>query len=61
MSNAMALAGEYSPKRRRVSLMMWVSCGFTAGAMLGGVVSAALIPLGRMARRCSSSAARSRW
>ena len=44
MSNAMALAGEYSPKRRRVSLMMWVSCGFTAGAMLGGVVSAALIP-----------------
>jgi AAHS family 4-hydroxybenzoate transporter-like MFS transporter len=44
MANAMALAGEYSPKRRRVSLMMWVSCGFTAGAMLGGVVSAALIP-----------------
>lgn len=44
MSNAMALAGEYSPRRRRVSLMMWVSCGFTAGAMLGGVVAAALIP-----------------
>ena len=44
MANAMALAGEYSPKRKRVSLMMWVSCGFTAGAMLGGVVSAALIP-----------------
>ena len=44
MANAMALAGEYSPKRKRVSLMMWVSCGFTAGAMLGGIVSAALIP-----------------
>ncbi len=44
MANAMALAGEYSPRRRRVSLMMWVSCGFTAGAMLGGVVAAALIP-----------------
>ncbi len=44
MANAMALAGEYSPKRKRVSLMMWVSCGFTAGAMLGGIVSASLIP-----------------
>lgn len=44
MSNAMALAGEYSPRRRRVSLMMWVSCGFTAGAMLGGLVSAVMIP-----------------
>jgi MFS transporter, AAHS family, 4-hydroxybenzoate transporter len=44
MANAMALAGEYSPRRRRVSLMMWVSCGFTAGAMLGGLVSAVMIP-----------------
>ncbi|SIT51185.1 4-hydroxybenzoate transporter PcaK [Paraburkholderia piptadeniae] len=45
MPNAMALAGEFSPKRNRVTLMMWVSCGFTVGAVLGGLVSAALIPL----------------
>ncbi|QDL39504.1 MFS transporter [Rhodoferax sediminis] len=43
MPNAMALAGEYSPKHRRVTLMMLVSCGFTLGAVLGGLVSAALI------------------
>jgi AAHS family 4-hydroxybenzoate transporter-like MFS transporter len=46
MANASALASEYSPKRRRVTLMMWVSCGFTGGAVLGGLVSAALIPWG---------------
>jgi AAHS family 4-hydroxybenzoate transporter-like MFS transporter len=45
MPNAMALAGEFSPKRNRVTLMMWVSCGFTVGAVLGGLVSATLIPL----------------
>jgi AAHS family 4-hydroxybenzoate transporter-like MFS transporter len=44
MPNAMALVGEYSPKRSRVTLMMLVSCGFTLGAVLGGLVSAALIP-----------------
>ncbi|MDC8759799.1 MFS transporter [Janthinobacterium fluminis] len=44
MPNAMALAGEYSPLRKRVTLMMLVSCGFTVGAVLGGLLSAALIP-----------------
>ncbi|MFC5474579.1 MFS transporter [Paraherbaspirillum soli] len=44
MPNAMALAGEYSPLRKRVTLMMLVSCGFTLGAVLGGLLSAALIP-----------------
>ena len=44
MPNAMALAGEFSPKRKRVTLMMWVSCGFTVGAVLGGLLSAAMIP-----------------
>jgi AAHS family 4-hydroxybenzoate transporter-like MFS transporter len=44
MPNAMALAGEYSPRRFRVTLMMLVSCGFTAGAVLGGVLSAVIIP-----------------
>nr|WP_254700293.1 MFS transporter [Trinickia violacea] len=44
MGNAIALAGEYSPMRRRATLMMWVSCGFTGGAALGGVLTAVLIP-----------------
>lgn len=44
MPNAMALAGEFSPKRKKVTLMMLVSCGFTVGAVLGGLLSAALIP-----------------
>lgn len=44
MPNAMALCGEFSPQRSRVFIMMLISCGFTVGAMLGGVVAAALIP-----------------
>jgi AAHS family 4-hydroxybenzoate transporter-like MFS transporter len=44
MPNAMALADEYSPAGRRVTLMMLVSCGFTGGAVIGGLLSAALIP-----------------
>jgi len=43
MPNAMALAGEFSPARSRVTWMMLVSCGFTVGAALGGFVSAALL------------------
>lgn len=45
MPNSMALCGEFSPKRNRISIMMLISCGFTVGAMFGGVVSAALIPV----------------
>lgn len=44
MPNAMALAGEFSPKRKRVTLMMWVSCGFTVGAVMGGLLSSVMIP-----------------
>ncbi|WP_371861547.1 MFS transporter [Pseudoduganella armeniaca] len=44
MPNAMALVGEYSPARSRITRMMLVSCGFTVGAALGGFASAALIP-----------------
>jgi AAHS family 4-hydroxybenzoate transporter-like MFS transporter len=44
MPNAMALVGEYSPRRSRVTLMMLVSCGFTVGAVLGGLLSAVMIP-----------------
>jgi AAHS family 4-hydroxybenzoate transporter-like MFS transporter len=42
--NALALVGEYSPKRMRVSMMMIAGAGFTAGAALGGLISAWLIP-----------------
>jgi AAHS family 4-hydroxybenzoate transporter-like MFS transporter len=45
MPNAVALAGEFSPRHRRVTLMMLVSCGLTMGAVVGGLVSALLIPL----------------
>jgi MFS transporter, AAHS family, 4-hydroxybenzoate transporter len=44
MPNAMALVGEYSPRRSRVTIMMIVSNGFTAGAALGGFVAAWLLP-----------------
>ncbi|BCN38522.1 MFS transporter [Alicycliphilus denitrificans] len=44
MPNTMALCGEFSPQRRRVFVMMLISCGFTVGAMLGGMIAAALIP-----------------
>src|SRR5712692_10629633 len=44
MPNAMALVGEYSPRRIRITLMTIVAVGFTAGAAIGGFVSAWLIP-----------------
>ncbi|MDF0605581.1 MFS transporter [Neisseriaceae bacterium TC5R-5] len=44
MPNAMALCGEFSPQRRRIFIMMLISCGFTVGAMLGGLIAALLIP-----------------
>lgn len=42
--NATALVGEYSPKRSRVTLMMAITVGFTAGAAIGGFVAAWMIP-----------------
>jgi AAHS family 4-hydroxybenzoate transporter-like MFS transporter len=44
MPNATALVGEYSPRGRRVATMMIVTNGFMIGAVLGGFVSAWLIP-----------------
>jgi AAHS family 4-hydroxybenzoate transporter-like MFS transporter len=44
MPNAMAIAAEYSLAKKGVTLMMLVACGFTAGAVIGGLVAAALIP-----------------
>jgi AAHS family 4-hydroxybenzoate transporter-like MFS transporter len=42
--NAMALAGEFSPLKIRVTLMMIVSSGFIIGGAMGGFIAAALIP-----------------
>jgi len=42
--NAVALVGEYSPRRVRIKLMTYIGIGFTAGAMIGGFVAAAMIP-----------------
>jgi AAHS family 4-hydroxybenzoate transporter-like MFS transporter len=44
MPNAMALVGEYCPPRARVSAMVIVGTGFTAGAMVAGFISFWLIP-----------------
>jgi AAHS family 4-hydroxybenzoate transporter-like MFS transporter len=44
MPNATALVGEYSPSRRRIATMMIVTNGFMVGAVLGGLLSAWLIP-----------------
>ncbi|MFM0504984.1 MFS transporter [Paraburkholderia caffeinilytica] len=44
LPNAMALAGEYSPPRHRISAMMMVSVGFTVGAVLAGFLCALLMP-----------------
>ncbi|NPT43026.1 MFS transporter [Paraburkholderia sp. 1N] len=41
--NAMALAGEYSPARIRVSLMMAVSSGYIVGGVIGGGIAALVI------------------
>ena len=44
MGNAIALASEFSPSRRRATILMALSCGFTGGAIAGGLASAALVP-----------------
>jgi AAHS family 4-hydroxybenzoate transporter-like MFS transporter len=45
MPQATSLIGEYSPRRKRVTLIMGITVGFTAGAAFGGFVAAALIPM----------------
>ncbi len=44
MPNAVALAAEYSPHRRRATLVMLAFCGFSVGAAVGGWIAYALIP-----------------
>ena len=42
--NATSLVAEFSPKKSRVTLMMCITVGFTAGGALGGFVAAWMIP-----------------
>ena len=44
MPNAVALTAEFSPHRRRATLVMMMFAGFSIGAALGGLLAAALIP-----------------
>jgi AAHS family 4-hydroxybenzoate transporter-like MFS transporter len=44
MPNAVALVGEFSPRRSRVSIMLIVANGFTAGAAIGGIIASWLVP-----------------
>ncbi len=44
LPNASALIGEYSPRTKRVTLIMTITLGFTGGAALGGFVAAGLMP-----------------
>src|SRR5580704_18754100 len=44
MPNTIAITSEFSPRRRRATMVMIMFCGFSAGAALGGLLAAALIP-----------------
>jgi MFS transporter, AAHS family, 4-hydroxybenzoate transporter len=44
MPNAIAMTSEFSPRRRRATMVMIMFCGFSVGAALGGFLAAALIP-----------------
>ena len=44
MPNAVALTSEFSPHRRRATMVMAMFCGFSVGAAIGGLLAAALIP-----------------
>ncbi|WP_245313028.1 MFS transporter, partial [Bradyrhizobium macuxiense] len=44
MPNAVAMISEFSPHRRRATMVMIMFCGFSVGAALGGLLAAAMIP-----------------
>jgi AAHS family 4-hydroxybenzoate transporter-like MFS transporter len=44
MPNVVALTSEFSPHRRRATMVMAMFCGFSVGAAIGGLLAAALIP-----------------
>jgi AAHS family 4-hydroxybenzoate transporter-like MFS transporter len=45
MPNAVALTAEFSPARRRATLVMAMFCGFSVGAALGGLIASVLLPM----------------
>ncbi len=45
MPNAVALTSEFSPHRRRATMVMAMFVGFSVGAALGGLLAAAIIPV----------------
>lgn len=45
LPNAISLASEYSPKRHSRTVVSTLMCGMPLGAVLGGVISATLIPV----------------
>jgi AAHS family 4-hydroxybenzoate transporter-like MFS transporter len=44
MPNTIAITSEFSPHRRRATMVMIMFCGFSLGAAVGGLLAAALIP-----------------
>ena len=44
MPNAIALTSEFSPQRRRGTMVMVMFCGFPMGATIGGFAAASIIP-----------------
>src|SRR6202166_1121750 len=44
LPNTIAMTSEFSPHRRRATMVMIMFCGFSIGAALGGFLAAALIP-----------------
>ena len=44
MPNTIAMTSEFSPHRRRATMVMVMFCGFSIGAALGGFLAAGLIP-----------------
>jgi MFS transporter, AAHS family, 4-hydroxybenzoate transporter len=45
LSNVIALASEYIPKRLRLTFVTSIMCGMPAGAFVGGMLSSMMIPL----------------
>ena len=45
MPTAIALTGEYSPQRKRATMIMMMFCGQSLGSVLGGAAAAQLVPV----------------
>ena len=54
MPNAIALTAEYSPQRRRGTMITIMFCGFPIGASIAGFAAVPILPRIRLARRFCS-------